>query len=341
MSNYSEGDWERAARFLAGETSADERAAFQQWIEASPDRQIWFNGVRTLWDQSGGGAAEVDVDAAWSYVRQQIIGRERPRRATRRPIRRKNSGAAARMTAIFAAILIAVGIAWRTADDHPVEALPEPQVFAVKRGEVLNLTLGDGTRVVLNADSRLEVGTGFGSSRRQVQLKGEALFDVTPDPDRPFIVDAERGSMHVVGTRFVVRDRGETLEPFTVAVDEGAVRAETPTGAHVIEAGEVAALGSDGLTLESITDRDIFFGWIHGRLVFRDVPLAEVVPRLERWYNIDIELGDRALGDRRLTTSFDQAPTDDALSVVALTLELHLERSDGIYRLSSSSPNRN
>jgi len=88
----------------------------------------------------------------------------------------------------------------------------------------------------------------------------------------------------------------------------------------VVEAGSAGRLSASGaLTLSSVDVRD-YTGWKEGRLVFRDRTFADVVPQLERWYGVDIEIADARLADTRLTALLDKQSLDDVLDVLAETL---------------------
>lgn len=179
--------------------------------------------------------------------------------------------------------------------------------------ELERLNLPDGSVVTLGAASNVEVV--FSERERRVRLiAGEAFFDVTHDPSRPFFVEAADTVVRVVGTKFDVRLGAERVR---VAVAEGVVQvrsAASPFRAPQVvllraggsaELAEFAPLfGASELPLVGAAPPGSAGAWAQGRLVYVEAPLSELVADLNRYYPAGVRLADPELANYKLTASF-------------------------------------
>jgi transmembrane sensor len=170
-------------------------------------------------------------------------------------------------------------------------------------GEHKTIALEDGTRIELNAASRLTVR--FERNARHVQLgDAEAFFDVAKDPRRPFLIEAGDTHVRVVGTAFDVRRRDGRV---AVTVQRGLVevRPDLPSGATPFklhpgqglsdEEGRADVARVTAVAIDEVT------GWRQGRLIYRDRPLSEIVGDLNRLFPRPVKLGDDRAADMRLS----------------------------------------
>ncbi len=152
------------------------------------------------------------------------------------------------------------------------------------------LTLADGTRAELNAQTSLQVE--IGAAERRVRLaSGEAFFTVSKDKNRPFFVETPAGSVRVTGTVFNVRS--ETTTALEVVVVEGSVQVrpgESATGRPVepvaLVAGDQLSAGTDGVSVQKLSAGavDDELAWRHGQVVFKGVPLSAVLARFAHYH---------------------------------------------------------
>lgn len=179
-------------------------------------------------------------------------------------------------------------------DDHDVTTLMIPQ------GKVAHITLDDGTKVSLSADSRLIFPRQFyANAPREVKLYGEAFFEVARDEKRPFIVYC--GDMHtkVLGTKFNMRAfHGEkaavTLVSGSVSVSKYSENGgEGGNGSGdadevVLTPSQTATLTADGKITVSEADLDVATSWLKGEFYFDGQTLREILIEIGRWYNMDV-----------------------------------------------------
>jgi transmembrane sensor len=331
-------DWKILDRYLAGEASLAEEQAVQAWIDAAPARGELVQALRARGNGAGNGW---DVDAAWKRVSPTVSAPAAPSHAAQpvaphapgaivEPPRRLRSNA----FRIAAGFLLVAGslAAWqlltpRGSSGGATVAMSE---VVTPNGSRSNITLYDGTRVTLNAGSRLRYPTAAGRGARDLYLVGEGYFEVTHDAAHPFRVHAGGGLAEDLGTRFTVRAYPE-MARVEVVVAEGKVslrRDRDTGGVAVLGPGQLGRLAGDGApVIESNVDLDRYLGWTGGALVLERITLADALPQLERRYDVRIVLADAALGRRQLSTRLRDETLTQALDALSLALGVRYERA--------------
>jgi transmembrane sensor len=334
-------DWDALARYFAGEGSAAERAMMQQWL-ASHAAESKF--IHALHDVLGTVKLDanvtegIDVEAALSAVnlKRALLDRapasERQVLAFESKGTRSGTSLARRWIPLVAAavLVLAVGtVVWRGRVNHDDTQTIASRTFTTGVGGRDSLQLTDGTSIVLGPRSRITLAAGYGQQTRNVELEGEAYFDVRHDAARPFTIAVNGATVRDVGTAFAVH--ADSLGLVRVAVKSGTVEIQrTGTSVRssaVLNAGDVGLLDSAGKVVAergAATDDDL--AWTRGTLVFRDATIAEVRDDLRRWYGIELVARDSVLR-RHLTATFgahDSVAT--ILRTIALSLPASIER---------------
>jgi transmembrane sensor len=159
------------------------------------------------------------------------------------------------------------------------------------RGRYFMLVLHDGTKVWLNAASSLRYPAAFNGSERRVSISGEAYFEVAKDAARPFrIMVNGKAEVEVIGTHFNINAYDDEGDMKTTLL-EGAVRLSPvarPKAAVVLKPGQQVQLSGAQINVVDDVDLDRVVAWKDGLFNFEDLPLAEVMKQLERWYDIDV-----------------------------------------------------
>jgi ferric-dicitrate binding protein FerR (iron transport regulator) len=175
----------------------------------------------------------------------------------------------------------------------------------------------------------MRYATDYGRAHRDLYLEGQAYFQVAPDSQRPLRVHTANSVTEDLATAFVVTAYDQRATEVVVA--EGRVALSRPDGrpALVLEARDLGRLDPNGnATLRRGVDVARRLAWTTGGLGFDGAPLSDVVPVLERWYNVDIRLADSAIAARRLTATFTNEPIDLVLQRIVLTLGLRVDHAD-------------
>ena len=346
MTNYAsapglpsgEPDWEAVARYLAGESGAEETAAVGAWLAAHPEDA---RAIDALAAASGRlarpGVGEVDVESALARVHGRMRASSTPLVPLRsaRPVVWRT--VMPRTLAAAAVVVIAAGLllSRRGGPGQPVAAA---RVIATATGQLDSTRLADGTRVIVGPSSELTVAAGYSSGAREVTLRGSAWFEVRHDAVHPFRVRAGRAVITDIGTTFSVR--GDSAEGVEVSVTEGSVRLQGGGTAHVVvAAGEAATWQEAGsLTVRRSGASEDDAAWTKGRLVFRETALARVRTDLRRWFGLELVVADSTLAGRHLTASFMNDSRRQVLDVIALALGASYEMRGDTVTLRSASP---
>ena len=302
---------EVAARWhdrLQGENvSAETRADFERWRDSSPEHRQAYARVAEAWRCMKNAADDPGILA---------LRHEAALRLTRKhtPARRWLSVAAACIAVV--ALSIAFKADWSmTPAQTPQSASTEAsaRTYRTAIGERLSFTLEDGSRITLNTDTQLEAA--FNATERKIALtRGQALFEVAKDKQRPFIVEAQGQRFVAVGTAFDVwvRDAGVQLtmvegvvkvEPDAEVQSEKASAYRTPREAILLTAGEQLSLEA-GVQRVLRADAERVTSWHTGQVIFDNTRLDEAIVELNRYSDRKIELGDPSLSDLRLSGAF-------------------------------------
>ena len=170
----------------------------------------------------------------------------------------------------------------------------------VPRGGECMIKLDDGTKVWVNAETKLKYPVTFVGDRREVVLEGEALFDVAKN-EKPFIVKTSFGDVRVLGTAFGISAYASEPESYTTLV-RGKVSVEREgIKPVVILPGEQVVTSKDGKMIKQQVDVEEFVGWKDGIYVFKEKSLGEIMKTLERWYNISVDFQEKSLVDLPFT----------------------------------------
>ena len=229
------------------------------------------------------------------------------------------------------------------------------QEVSTKNGSKTSLILPDGSKVWLNAGSKLVYDKQFGQKLREVRLTGEAYFDVTHDKSRPFIIHTDQMDIRVLGTAFNVKcypGEGKTEaalvrgsievtmrnrnEKFVLKPNEKLVL-NSPTSAPQLE-GKVnpaqtiakAPLVVIAPLTPSVQDEAVIVetSWLENKLIFQEETFQEVALKMERWYGVTIRFTDPSLGRVRLTGSFENENINQALTALQYIarFKYHMEK---------------
>lgn len=169
-----------------------------------------------------------------------------------------------------------------------------PLQIDVPRGGEFVVTLEDSTRVWLNSESRLTYPAHFSASSRRVELTGEAFFEVKHNPDVPFIVESANQRVRVYGTEFNIRAYPEDDAVYTT-LSSGSISLTPSSGSGEIFLSPGKQTIFTKATSEAKVrqvDIDRVTGWRHGRFVFEEQTLRQIMRDLARWYNFEYEFAD-------------------------------------------------
>jgi transmembrane sensor len=349
-------DWEAIARYLSGESSPTESERIARWLDDhAADAELVAALDKAITSLALRDAANVDVESA---LRAVTARRDAPvpineRKLTPRPVRKHSTRATVspwRMVTLLAAAAVIIFAARAVLEKNGRSTTSAPladastRTFTTAVGKRDSLRLPDGGRVVLGPGSQLIVAAGYGAARgvREVELHGEAYFDVVHDTTRPFVVRAGGAMVRDVGTSFNVRsDSGSRVQ---VVVTSGlvALRSAGSEGSSVVlSRGDVGTVQPDG-RVSTLRGAPLgpYLAWMRDSLVFREAPISEVSSDLRRWYGVVLRVEDSALARQHLTMTLAGDPVDRVLRMIGLQLGAEVERrgDSAIVRPSTRGP---
>ncbi|MDV3310799.1 MAG: FecR domain-containing protein [Cyclobacteriaceae bacterium] len=201
-------------------------------------------------------------------------------------------------------------------EPYPTSPLME---HVVPKGVRSRITLADGTQVWLNADSKMQYARDFqNGDTREVYLQGEAFFDVTPDASRPFIVHVQDVEIRVLGTAFNVKgyEEDDRIEA-TLVHGKISIEGNDTYDDVALAANQRAVFMKEakGLVVENNVETDTYTSWRRGILVFDDQPLYEILPVLERTFNVTIHTDDAYALDCRFTAKISNKSLGEVLEL--------------------------
>ena len=190
--------------------------------------------------------------------------------------------------------------------------------------KVVSLTLADGSRVWLNAGSSLTYPVAFIGNQRQVSITGEAYFEVTHNPEQPFMVSKGDMEVKVLGTHFNVNAYDDEND-IKITLLQGSVEVKNKNRKIKIMPGQQAIDERDGqLTINKEADLEQVMAWKNGLFKFKDVTIEPIMRELERWYNLDI-VYQGTVKEHFITTVPRDVPVSQVFKYLEATGSVHFK----------------
>lgn len=312
-------------RFLEGTASEHDVEILQQWLEKKPENRQYFEELNNTFQTSvtKNRVTHDKVEHAWSRLLQQTMEPVAPsvrRLQFSRPLAFKIAAAIAFVIVSSALIFLLTRI-----DRTPLHE-------TIVRNSITNNTkiqLPDSSTVWLNANSTLEYTSEFGKISREVTLKGEAFFDVKKD-SKEFIVRTDKVHVHVKGTKFNVESDAKNATIKTT-LSEGKVelRLDGSNQHFTLKPGDQVILNtvSNAVVLKQVNPAD-FSAWKEEKLVFDNVPLSEVISKLENRYKVNITVASAQAKGELFTMTVENESIEEVLNMIKLSSKLQIKKKD-------------
>jgi len=374
-----EHTWDLIAKKITGEATSDELKVLEELLRAHPELFYPLTTIADFWKSSNPGdrrqaleaeqaldrhldrikALGVDLGAEAGHGANQgspagdktqgmgkadedeTRGTEKPRRRSRRLLL---------ITPLVLLTVVTVLLVYRSSSPQAPAATPAGEAKEISEvvthnGSRTNLLLPDGTRVWLNAGSRLTYEKTYGAESREVSLTGEALFDVAHNATRPFIIHAAHVDIRVLGTRFNLKSYPTDRTTETTLL-KGSIEVsikDRPDEKIILKPNEKLVIANDDSTLhrrdpaaykpqmteslvnirkpayDSITGINVETSWVEDRLIFQDEAFATLSKDMERWYGVSIHFTRPELEDLHFTGNFQKETVQQALEALKLT----------------------
>ncbi len=314
-------DSERLARYLAGEASPAERAQVAAWAGADAANATELDRLQAAWAARETPGAW-DVDRAWTRLDSRLATATASVDLELMPVARRS---AYRWLAAAAVLVVAGAGVW-------LATRSGPRVYETAVGERRQISLPDGSEVVLAPASRLTIQPGYGKSERSLLLDGRAWFEVHHDEARPFRVRARLAVVEDLGTEFEI---DATSPEIKVAVVSGSVSVTIGSGAPMMlgpqDLGRVGPAGQGEVVHRAAVERLI--AWRKGTLAFENRPVGQVLDEMERWYDVMFNAPVEVRG-RTFTGDLPTDRLDDALATIGAAVGLTALRTERVITLA-------
>jgi transmembrane sensor len=300
------------ARRRDGVHTSSEEAAFESWHGRSEAHVRAYAETERAWEQ-------------WKQLQGSARMREMAAAAmaaTASGRRQANGGRwwPLLAAACLAAVAVFGGIRWL-----PLMMRTQPVVYSTALGEQRTEQLPDGTRIVLNTQTTLQVR--YSPRQREVFLQqGEAMFDVVHDAMHPFRVIAGDGSVTDLGTQFQVRNEDGLA---AVTLLQGRVEVVAQDGHKQLVPGEQARYGAGitGIDVRRV-ETGAITSWMRGRLDFSSLPLGQAVTEANRYSAVKLRLGDPRLASLPVGGSFRAGDNTAIAAALSAVFPVRVARSD-------------
>jgi len=301
--------------------SAENEQFFQKWLKTNPAnkekailaREI-LQGFKAEYLQPQEDEYEEVLNNLLKFRNQRI---DTPTRIIKSPNLVWRWAAIILIVFSFSFVLHAI---WEKSDESPVTSKVEWITKNNPKGQKSQIHLPDGSLVFLNADSEIRYSTAFGISNREIELTGEAFFEVKKNRELPFVVQSENIYTTALGTSFNVTAWKE-WDKVSVALIEGKVEVKDAINPEIrkvtLNPGEKIVHQQNEFIKMTYRDDDI--AWKDGQIIFENASLAEITQTLERWYGVSIFIGNDPLENVSYSGKFKNTSLEVVLERMAYT----------------------
>ncbi|HEY5393136.1 MAG TPA: FecR family protein [Hanamia sp.] len=360
--------WNLLALKLSGEATSDELLELNRYLEENPVEKDIAGTIDSFWNQKGEVLKVTDdMEEERFHLILDAENEEAPKNNDELiPVKKISQPHKYKWLYAAASLIFIVGIGFllkRNSDTNPSTQKNLQQVY-VKPGSKSKIILPDGTVVRLNGSSRLSYHKDFNKKVREVDLEGEAFFDVTKDSAHPFIVHTSGIDIKVLGTLFNVKsyDQDHTIETTLLRGSIEVYDKDDPSAPKVIlkpneklvfrkDKEDELPIQKQGTkdSLKSLNiDQDISIStlspnkpdslkeetsWLYNRLVINGDDFNNLATKLERWYGVKIDILSPDLGKYHFNGIFENETIEQALSALQLTVKFKYEIKNDIIEI--------
>ena len=293
-------------KYIRGTASEEEKAEVDLWLKKHPDNEEALLQIARIYYACRTQERIVSRDPLRAYwkVDKKLKSQSHLKESQKKDHYAIFHRIVIELLKVAAIVLILLGGNFLLQKDDQMESFPSFQTLYVPAGQRAELVLPDSTKVWLNANSKLVYPTSFKEGIRQVELDGEAYFDVKHNGDNPFVVRTKSMNVTVLGTEFNV-SAYSGIEEFNIALLRGSVELNSSdrSGKYRMKAGEQIFYREGKYVSAQIGNMD-YFKWKEGVLSFNNQPIHVIIDKLRLYYDIRIEVADLPFLEERHSGKF-------------------------------------
>jgi len=321
--------WDIIQKYINNEATAEEKAALEAWLKEDVANAQLLEDAKAAWNVSG-EPQNTDVTfnstKAWDSIQEKIKKEDNV-------ISLNGSGNSKWIYRIAAVLVLSLFSTWYFLNrNESVE-----QLVAQSTNERLMVTLPDGSKVWLNSNSKLTYPKTFNANQRTVKLEGEAFFDVTKNPEQPFVIENADFEVKVLGTSFNVLAYSK-LSDVIVTVVTGTVSFQSNSGEGVLlTKDETGTLNKSNRKVnETINNDTNFMAWQNGKIEFDNTSIKSVCATIKDYFGIDVIVENQNVYNCKFTGSFKNPTLKDVLTVLENTLNIKTKTTQTSVTISGA-----
>lgn len=308
---------ELLVKYLLGDADAQEHLLLNNWRNASQENERYFLHFELIWQQSKQLETNLNIDEneAWKRLQARLANNQ-----TIQSKRSKKTNLNWQSFVKIAAVLVLfLGIGWF------IKQQQNKSQLLVNSGQEVKIdTLSDGSIVTLNKNSSLSYPKNFSGKTREVILKGEAFFNISPNKEMPFIIEANGVQVKVVGTSFNIKTSANQTE---VIVETGIVEVSKNKNAVRLLPKEKALVDAEKDAPVKLNNKDKLYSYYRtNEFECINLPLWRVVEALNEAYDSQIIIDNPAIKDLKFRTNLINQSLDENLLIIAETLDIEIEK---------------
>ena len=315
-----ENHLEKIERYINGLSDDKEKAWVESQFLNGEDNYTLRNLLKNDWDFMLRDSSPTEVDLNHLLDRVHHIIRKNETLKRQKPLQKFVRIYMKAAAILLLPLLIAGGLVYSFLSNTgkiTTEQQVSSSIYA-PLGARVSFNLPDGTTGMLNSGSHLTYSLPFNNNRK-VSLEGEGWFEVSHDENHPFEISTGNSTLKVLGTSFNVS--AYPAENYVeVVLQKGKVEFMDNNGDEKVTMLPLERLVfHDGKVCKSVTDPAKYNAWTEGKLVFRGDPMDEVARRIERWYNVKVELADIELEKYSFRATFEDDKLEEVLKYLSMT----------------------
>jgi transmembrane sensor len=329
-------DIDKIERFIDGQANDSEKAWVESLFLNGEDNYTLRNSLEKNWIKMLSEESHAEVNLSHLLDRVHHVIRKNEIMKRQKPLQ-KLIRIYVRAAAILLFPLLIAGLIYSYLGSKVTTEQSVSSSIYAPLGARVSFKLPDGTSGILNSGSHLSYSIPF-TNHRQIKLEGEAWFEVNHNEDHPFEISAGNSTVRVLGTRFNMSAYPEE-NYIEVVLQQGKVEfLDKKNDKKVIMLPLERLVFQNGNISKSITDPTKYNAWTEGKLVFRGDPMAEVTRRIERWYNVKVNLADKELENYSFRAIFLDDSLADVLKLLSMTSPIRYRitprvlMEDGTYK---------
>jgi transmembrane sensor len=320
MTMLKQEETDKIERYINGLSDDKEKAYVESLFSNGENNSYLRQLLEKDWDIMLRDSSSSEVNLSQLLDRVHHIIRKKEMMKRQKPLQKLIQIYMRAAAILLLPLLIAGGLVYSylRIDHKPIaDRLVSSTIYA-PLGARVSFNLPDGSTGMLNSGSKLSYSSPF-NNNRQVRLEGEAWFEVNRDEDHPFEISTGNSTVKVLGTSFNLS--AYPAENYVeVVLQTGKVEFMDDKGNE-----KVTMLPSERLVFQngniskSVTDPAKYNAWTEGKLIFRGDQMAEVARRIERWYNVKIDIADKELEKYSFRATFEDDKLEEVLRLLSMT----------------------